>query len=283
MTQQILEAPLGITAERLGVAEKMGQAPDSKWVIVARGIKREYDMGGEIVRALRGVDIVIGRNEYVAIMGPSGSGKSTLMNILGCLDVPTSGRYALDGVRVDGLNRNALADLRNQKLGFVFQGFNLLARTSAVENVELPLLYDRSNRWKDTKALAAAALGRVGLGERLDHQPSELSGGQQQRVAIARALVTQPTLLLADEPTGNLDSHMTVEVMALFQELNDQGITVVIVTHEPEVARYAKRIVEVRDGRILKDHPVEGRRSAAADLAALGDEVINAPGEASVA
>jgi putative ABC transport system ATP-binding protein len=216
-------------------------------------------------------------------MGSSGSGKSTLMNILGCLDVPTSGRYALDGVRVDGLNRNALADLRNQKLGFVFQGFNLLARTSAVENVELPLLYDRSNRWKDTKALAAAALGRVGLGERLDHQPSELSGGQQQRVAIARALVTQPTLLLADEPTGNLDSHMTVEVMALFQELNDQGITVVIVTHEPEVARYAKRIVEVRDGRILKDHPVEGRRSAAADLAALGDEVINAPGEASVA
>jgi putative ABC transport system ATP-binding protein len=216
-------------------------------------------------------------------MGSSGSGKSTLMNILGCLDVPTAGQYTLDGVRVNDLNRNALADLRNQKLGFVFQGFNLLPRTSAIENVELPLLYDRSGRWKDTRALAAEALGRVGLGERLEHQPSELSGGQQQRVAIARALVTQPTLLLADEPTGNLDSRMTVEVMALFQELNDQGITLVIVTHEPDVSRYAKRIVEVRDGRILHDHPVEARRSAAADLEALGDEVIVSPTEVKAA
>jgi putative ABC transport system ATP-binding protein len=205
----------------------------------------------------------------IAIMGSSGSGKSTLMNILGCLDVPTSGSYVLDGVRVDGLDRNALADLRNQKLGFVFQGFNLLARTSALENVELPLLYDRAHRWTDTPAMAAAALERVGLGERLDHQPSELSGGQQQRVAIARALVTQPTLLLADEPTGNLDSHMTVEVMALFQQLNDQGITILIVTHEPEVAKYARRIVEVRDGRIIRDHPVIDRQDAAADLRAM--------------
>jgi len=258
-------------------------APADGPVIDVGEVTKVYEMGENKVFALRGVNLTVMPGELMAVMGSSGSGKSTLMNILGCLDVPTSGRYTLDGLRVDGLNRNALADLRNQKLGFVFQGFNLLARTSAVENVELPLLYDRANRWKDTRALAAAALARVGLGERLDHQPSELSGGQQQRVAIARALVTQPTLLLADEPTGNLDSHMTVEVMSLFQELNDQGITVVIVTHEPDVARYAKRIVEVRDGRILKDHSVEGRRSAAADLALLGNDVIDAPGEPSVA
>jgi putative ABC transport system ATP-binding protein len=172
-------------------------------------------------------------------------------------------------VRVDGLDRNALADLRNQKLGFVFQGFNLLARTSAVENVELPLLYDRAHRWTNPRQMAADALARVGLGDRIDHHPSELSGGQQQRVAIARALVTQPTLLLADEPTGNLDSHLTVEVMALFQQLNAQGITILIVTHEPDVAKYGKRIVEVRDGRIIHDHPVEDRRDAAADLRAM--------------
>jgi putative ABC transport system ATP-binding protein len=199
------------------------------------------------------------------------------MNILGCLDVPTAGQYTLDGVRVDGLSKNELADLRNQKLGFVFQGFNLLARTSAVENVELPLLYDRTGRWKDPRGAAAEALTRVGLGERLDHQPSELSGGQQQRVAIARALVTHPTLLLADEPTGNLDSRTTIGVMALLQTLNDQGVTVVIVTHEPDVAQYAKRIVELRDGRILRDHAVDNRRSAAADLEALGDDVIGLP------
>jgi putative ABC transport system ATP-binding protein len=192
----------------------------------------------------------------VAIMGSSGSGKSTLMNILGCLDVPTEGNYLLDGARVNGLSKNDLADLRNRKLGFVFQGFNLLARTSALENVELPLLYDRSGRKLDTKALAAAALERVGLGDRVEHHPSELSGGQQQRVAIARALITHPTLLLADEPTGNLDSQTTVEIMALFQELNEQGITIVLVTHEPDVARYARRIVELRDGRVVRDHPV---------------------------
>src|SRR5512144_2836517 len=161
----------------------------------------------------------------IAVMGSSCSGTSTLMNILGCLDVPTDGSYRLDGTRVDGMSRNQLADLRNQKLGFVFQGFNLLARTTALENVELPLLYDRSGKKRDTKALAAEALARVGLGDRLDHQPSELSGGQQQRVAIARALVTHPTMLLADEPTGNLDSRTTIEVMGLFRELNDQGIT----------------------------------------------------------
>jgi putative ABC transport system ATP-binding protein len=238
-------------------------------VIEIHGVTKIYEMGENKVYALRGVDLLVHAGDMIAVMGSSGSGKSTLMNILGCLDVPSGGSYVLDGVRVDGLSGNALADLRNQKLGFVFQGFNLLARTSAVENVELPLLYDRAHRWTDPRKMAADALARVGLGDRLDHQPSELSGGQQQRVAIARALVTQPTLLLADEPTGNLDSHMTVEVMALFQELNDQGITILIVTHEPEVAKYAKRIVEVRDGRIIHDHPVADRRSAAEDLRAL--------------
>jgi putative ABC transport system ATP-binding protein len=170
---------------------------------------------------------------------------------------------------VNGLSRNQLADLRNEKLGFVFQGFNLLARTSALDNVELPLLYDRVGRWKDTRGLATNALQRVGLAERVDHTPSELSGGQQQRVAIARALVTQPTLLLADEPTGNLDSRTSVEIMALFQELNDEGITVVLVTHEQDIARYAKRIIEMRDGRIVRDAAVPDRQDAAADLRAL--------------
>src|ERR1019366_2689891 len=227
------------------------------------GVTKVYTMGTNKVFALHGIDLTVHQGELMAIMGSSGSGKSTLMNILGCLDTPTEGQYTLDGVRVDGLDRNALADLRNQKLGFVFQGFNLLARTSAVENVELPLLYDREKRWTDPRTLAVEALGRVGLGERLDHQPSELSGGQQQRVAIARALVTKPTILLADEPTGNLDSHMTVEVMALFQELNAQGITLVIVSHEPDVAKYAKRVVEVRDGKIIHDDPVAERHNAA--------------------
>jgi putative ABC transport system ATP-binding protein len=238
-------------------------------VIRIEGVKKVYKMGGTEVHALRGVDLRVDRGEMVAIMGKSGSGKSTLMNLLGCLDTPTSGAYYLDGARVDGLSKNALADIRNQHLGFVFQGFNLLARTPALDNVELPLLYDRSGRKRNTKAMAKRALERVGLGDRLDHQPSELSGGQQQRVAIARALVTEPTILLADEPTGNLDSRTTVEVMALFQELNAQGITVLLVTHEPDVAQYAKRIIEVRDGRILRDHPVSGRRSAAEDLRTL--------------
>jgi putative ABC transport system ATP-binding protein len=238
-------------------------------VIEISGVKKVYAMGANKVFALRGVDLTVESGELIAVMGSSGSGKSTLMNILGCLDVPTEGDYSLDGTRVNGLSKNQLADLRNQKLGFVFQGFNLLARTTALDNVELPLLYDRSGRKLDTRALATESLRRVGLGDRLDHQPSELSGGQQQRVAIARALVTQPRLLLADEPTGNLDSRTTVEVMALFQELNDQGITIVLVTHEPEVAQYAKRIVEVRDGHIVRDHPVVGRRRAADDLREL--------------
>jgi putative ABC transport system ATP-binding protein len=245
-------------------------------VIQISGVKKVYAMGANKVLALRGVDLTVREGELIAIMGSSGSGKSTLMNILGCLDVPTEGTYVLDGTRVDGLSKNRLADLRNQKLGFVFQGFNLLARTSALENVELPLLYDRSGKKRDTKQLAGEALARVGLGDRLDHQPSELSGGQQQRVAIARALVTSPTLLLADEPTGNLDSRTTVEVMALFQELNEQGITILVVTHEPDVAQYAKRIVEVRDGRIVRDHPLDARRRAADDLAAMDTPALEA-------
>ena len=235
-------------------------------VIDIHGAKKIYKTGTNEVAALKGIDLTVRQGELVAIMGSSGSGKSTLMNILGCLDVPTEGTYTLDGTRVEGLTRNQLADIRNQKLGFVFQGFNLLARTTALDNVELPLLYDRTGTKKNTKELATRALERVGLGDRLDHQPSELSGGQQQRVAIARALVTQPRLLLADEPTGNLDSRTSVEVMALFQELNAQGITILIVTHEPDVAHYATRIVEVRDGRIRRDHPVERRRTAAEDL-----------------
>jgi putative ABC transport system ATP-binding protein len=235
-------------------------------VIRTDRITKTYVSGTNEVHALSNVDLTVTRGEFVAIMGTSGSGKSTLMNLLGCLDTPTSGSYALDGVRVDGLGKNELAAIRNQKLGFVFQGFNLLARTSAVENVELPMLYDRSGRKRDTRALAVAALERVGLGSRLDHQPSELSGGEQQRVAIARALVTEPALVLADEPTGNLDTHTTIEVMALFQQLNEQGITIVLVTHEPDVAVYVTRIVQLRDGQICRDAPVTNRQSAGRDL-----------------
>ncbi len=235
-------------------------------VIRTETITKTYVSGTNEVRALREVDLEVTRGELVAIMGASGSGKSTLMNLLGCLDTPTSGSYTLDGVRVDGLGRNELAAIRNQKLGFVFQGFNLLARTSAVRNVELPLLYDRSGRKRDTRALAVAALQRVGLGERMNHLPNELSGGQQQRVAIARALVTEPALVLADEPTGNLDSRTSIEVMALFQALNEQGITIIVVTHEHDIAEYATRVVLMRDGRILTDKPVASRRNAVQDL-----------------
>jgi putative ABC transport system ATP-binding protein len=238
-------------------------------VIRVEGARKTYITGKTEVHALRGVDVAIERGEMVAIMGASGSGKSTLMNILGCLDQPSAGSYWLDGVRVDGMGKNQLADIRNSKIGFVFQGFNLLARTTAVDNVELPLLYDRSGKKLDTKALSREALTRVGLGERMDHEPSELSGGQQQRVAIARALVTKPAIVLADEPTGNLDTHTSIEVLAVFQALNAQGITIILVTHEHDIARYCKRVIELRDGLVIRDEAVADRRVASADLEKL--------------
>jgi putative ABC transport system ATP-binding protein len=240
-------------------------------VIETRGITKTYRMGDLEVRALRNVDLTVEAGEFVAIMGASGSGKSTLMNVLGCLDMATSGTYILDGTNVNDLNRNDYADIRNQKIGFVFQVFNLLARTSALENVELPLLYDRTRRIKDPGGAAVRALETVGLGDRLDHEPNQLSGGQQQRVAIARALVNQPSLILADEPTGNLDSRTSIDVMTVFQELNDQGKTVVLVTHETEIAMYAKRIILMRDGKIQRDFPVKERRDARKDLADFKD------------
>ena len=238
----------------------------SKRLIELRGIKKIYAQGRASVAALRGVDLTVDRGELVAIMGASGSGKSTLMNIIGCLDAPTSGTYVLDGQPVEHLTRNELADLRNQKLGFVFQGFNLLARTSALDNVALPLLYDRSGRRRQAQARAAQALERVGLAERAQHEPNELSGGEQQRVAIARALITEPSLVLADEPTGNLDTRTSVEIMVLFQELNAQGITILLVTHEPNIAQYARRMVELRDGRIIRDEKIAEPGRAAEDL-----------------
>jgi putative ABC transport system ATP-binding protein len=231
-----------------------------------RDLRKTYRMGQIDVPALRGLSFSIQRSEFVAIMGPSGSGKSTLMNLLGCLDTPTAGQYILDGLPVDQLDRNLLAAVRNRKIGFVFQQFNLLPRQTALENVALPLVYLGGVKAEERRARAQAVLELVGMGERMQHRPQELSGGQQQRVAIARALITRPALLLADEPTGNLDSRTSIDVMALFQELNDQGITIVLVTHESDIAQYAKRIVEMRDGRVLRDHPVEGRHRAVADL-----------------
>jgi len=241
-------------------------------VITMNKMVKEYKMGDVVVRALRGVDLTIKQGEFVAIMGPSGSGKSTLMNLIGCLDKPTSGDFWLDSEEVASLTKDQYADIRNQKIGFVFQGFNLLARTTALENVELPLLYDRTSRIKDPKLAAMSALERVGLGDRMDHEPSQLSGGQQQRVAIARALVNNPALILADEPTGNLDSRTSIEVMAVFQELNRQGITIVLVTHEADIALYAKRNVVLRDGHIIQDMEIKQQSEARSILANWVDE-----------
>jgi putative ABC transport system ATP-binding protein len=215
-------------------------------------IVRTYRMGKMEVRALRGVSLAIDEGEFVAIMGASGSGKSTLMNTIGCLDRPTSGRYLLAGREVSRLTREQLADIRNRTLGFVFQSFNLLARTSALENVELPLLYSGVST-RERARRAKEALERVGLADRLDHQPGQLSGGQQQRVAIARALVAHPRVILADEPTGNLDSRSSVDIMAIFQELGRSGITIVLVTHEPDIASYATRVVRMKDGLVISD------------------------------
>jgi putative ABC transport system ATP-binding protein len=239
-------------------------------------ISKVFSLGEVEVRALDNLSLEICQGEFVAIMGSSGSGKSTLMNILGCLDTPTSGSYNFAGIAVDTLNRRQLADLRNTKIGFVFQGFNLLPRTTALENVELPLLYDRHRAVADPQARSIEALQRVGLGDRLDHEPNQLSGGQQQRVAIARALVTDPPIILADEPTGNLDSRTTLEVMALFQELNSEGLTLVVVTHETEVAKYAKRLIELRDGMLLRDEINPKPRNAQADLVELQGEKSDA-------
>jgi putative ABC transport system ATP-binding protein len=250
----------------------MPPAPPMQPVVKLEGIHKTYSNGEIQVRAVRGVSLEIHRGDFVALMGASGSGKSTLMNLLGCLDRPTSGRYFLDGIDVSGLDRNELADIRNQKLGFVFQGFNLLARTTALENVELPMLYSKqrlSNRVMRDRAMQALEI--VGLGKRFDHYPSQLSGGQQQRVAIARALVNQPQVLLADEPTGNLDSRTSVEVMGVFQRLNDQGITLLMVTHELDIAHYCRRNLILRDGVIVSDVQVNPRLQAATELKKLDD------------
>ena len=235
-------------------------------IIEVEHLSRTFLIGELTVPALNDVSLEIARGDFVAIMGPSGSGKSTLMNILGCLDKPSSGSYRLDGIGVEEMDRDQLAEIRNREIGFVFQQFNLLARTSAVENVELPLLYT-SNAIADPRARALQALASVGLGERADHHPNQLSGGQQQRVAIARALVNNPQLILADEPTGALDSRTSIEIMAIFQRLNrKQGITMIIVTHEPDIAAYANRNIYFRDGKIVRDEKIRRPRQADQDL-----------------
>ena len=237
-------------------------------VIRVEDVHKYYDLGETRVHALRGVSLAIERGEFVAIMGASGSGKSTFMNILGCLDRPSSGRYLLEGTDVSQHDKKALAHIRNQKIGFVFQGFNLLARTTALENTELPTLYTRIDKAEREKR-AAEALTMVGLAERAQHFPSQMSGGQQQRVAIARALVNRPSILLADEPTGNLDSRTSVEIMEIFQNLNDKGLTIVLVTHELDIAQFAKRVLVFRDGTIRKDDPVVNRPKAREVLKSL--------------
>jgi ABC-type lipoprotein export system ATPase subunit len=232
-------------------------------MIQVRELRKTYQMGEIEVPALRDVSFDIRRGEFVAIMGPSGSGKSTLMNLLGCLDTPSGGQYILDGLPVDQLDRNLLAAVRNRKIGFVFQQFNLLPRQTALENVALPLVYLGGVSSEERQSRAQAALEVVGLGERMHHRPKELSGGQQQRVAIARALITEPALLLADEPTGNLDSRSSAEIMALFEELNGRGITVVLVTHEPDIAAHARRVLTIHDGLLASDAPTPHQPAAA--------------------
>ena len=244
-----------------------------KPVIQLEDVRKTYQTGEVEVQAVRGVTLEIQTGEFVALMGASGSGKSTMMNIIGCLDRPTSGKYLLDGVDVSQLDRDELADLRNQKIGFIFQGFNLLSRTSALENVELPMLYTRHRVNGDNmRERALQALETVGLANRAEHTPNQLSGGQQQRVAIARALANQPALLLADEPTGNLDSQTSVEIMGVFQKLNNQGITLVMVTHELDIAHYARRMVVMRDGKVVGDTVVTDRLFAENELSRLRQE-----------
>jgi putative ABC transport system ATP-binding protein len=245
-------------------------------VISIHNLVKTFVVGEVEVRALRGVSLDVQAGEFVAITGPSGSGKSTLMHILGCLDRPTSGRYSLDGRDVSRMSKDQLADVRNQKIGFVFQGFNLLSRTTALDNVELPLLYGSGKlKASERRTRAMDALKAVGLTERADHRPNQLSGGQQQRVAIARALITRPAILLADEPTGNLDTRTSIEVMGIFQRLNvERGITVLLITHELDIAEYATRVIACRDGVIISDHPVQTRRFAEDELKALPAETV---------
>jgi putative ABC transport system ATP-binding protein len=242
-------------------------------VIQLQDIHKTYHTGEVDVHAVRGVTLDIAQGEFVALMGASGSGKSTMMNIIGCLDRPTGGKYSLDGIDVSQLDRDELADIRNEKIGFVFQGFNLLARTSALENVELPMLYTRRRAGGSSqRERALKALEAVGLADRADHKPNQLSGGQQQRVAIARALSNDPALLLADEPTGNLDTRTSIDIMGVFQKLNDLGMTIVMVTHELDIAQYTKRMVVMRDGKMVGDTPVAKRLSAADELRRLQEE-----------
>jgi putative ABC transport system ATP-binding protein len=251
-------------------------------IVSLMDVHKTYRTGEMEVAAVRGVSLQIKCGEFVALMGASGSGKSTLMNILGCLDRPTTGHYILDGADVSGLDRDQLADIRNRKIGFVFQNFNLLPRTSARENVELPLVYSAQHLTNaELRERADRVLASVGLAGREDHHPSQLSGGQQQRVAIARALINQPEVLLADEPTGNLDSRTSVEIMAIFQQLNERGITVIMVTHEPDIAAYAKRNVMMRDGAILDDHLLSRRLDATSQLQNARTRPQGAPNEES--
>jgi putative ABC transport system ATP-binding protein len=242
-------------------------------VISVRNLVKTYTVGEVEVRALRGVSLDVQLGEFLAVTGPSGSGKSTLMHILGCLDRPTSGEYLLDGRDVSHMTKDQLAEVRNRKIGFVFQGFNLLSRTTALDNVELPLLYRGNTKAPERRKLAMAALSEVGLADRAGHHSNQLSGGQQQRVAIARALVTEPSILLADEPTGNLDTRTSVEVMGIFQRLNlEHGLTVLLITHEPDIAEYATRVISFRDGHIVSDQTVKRRRMADQELKTLPEE-----------
>lgn len=241
----------------------------SKAIIKIEDLTREFTMGSETVRALRGVSFTVKEGEFVTIMGSSGSGKSTLLNILGCLDKPTSGNYEIDGVKVKDLSKNQLATVRNEKIGFIFQSYNLLARTSSIENVELPLLYNNKVSADERRDRAIKSLKMVGLSERMGHTSAQLSGGQQQRVAIARSLVNKPVMILADEATGNLDTRTAYEVMSIFQELNEQGITIVFVTHELDIATFSKRTLVLKDGNIIQDIENQNVLSAAAELAKL--------------